>query len=123
MDTIADLFVQISNAKGAGKKMLELPFSRMKAAILKVMKEEGYIAGFKEEKKSARLTIDISSGKSFKKIVRVSKPSRRFYVKSKNIPRSKSGFGTVIVSTPRGILTGEAARRQRVGGEIICEVY
>lgn len=123
MDTIADLFVQICNAKGAGKKKLELPFSRMKAAILKVMLEEGYIAGFTEEKKSASLTIDISSGRMFKKIVRVSKPSRRFYVKSKNIPRSKSGFGTVIVSTPKGILTGEVARRQRVGGEVICEVY
>ncbi len=122
-DTIADLFVRIINARMAGLAFTEAPYSSMKEAILKVLKKEQYIVGYTCDKKAKMIKIDIQNSRNFSKIVRISKPSRRLYVKSKNIPRPKSGYGTVIVSTPKGVLSGEEARRSNIGGEIICEVY
>ena len=122
-DTIADLFIRINNARMAGLKFTEAPYSSMKKAILDVLKRERYIVDYKCDKDAKRIRIEIEDGRTFSKIVRISKPSRRLYVKSKNIPRPKSGFGTVIMSTPRGVLSGEEARRSNMGGEIICEVF
>ena len=122
-DTIADLINRINNVNRLGKEELEVPFSKMKAAVLRVLKSLGYICEFTQ---TADKTIKIKltpRKKGFEKIRRVSTPSRKIYVKAKFIPRPKSGFGEVIVSTPRGVISGKEARRIGTGGEIICEVF
>jgi small subunit ribosomal protein S8 len=124
IDTIADLINRINNSKGASHTSLEVPFSKMKLAILDVLKKEGYIAGFEDLKESGVIRIDLEGNtKPFKKITRLSKSGRRLYVKSDKIPRPKGGYGIVVLSTPEGVLSGEIARKAGVGGELICEVY
>lgn len=124
IDTIADLINRINNAKGAGHKALELPYSNSKLAILGVLKKEGYIADFTDQKEKKTIVINLDgASRVFKKINRVSRPGRRFYVNSRNIPRPKGGYGIVVISTPKGILSGEVARKNHVGGEVMCEVY
>jgi len=124
MDTIADLLVRISNAKGSRHESLALPYSNLKEAVLNVLKQEGYVNDFVADKVARTISVDIKEPKrQFSKMNRVSKPGRRMYVKSKDIPRPKSGNGIVIISTPTGVLSGEKARASRQGGEIICEVF
>ena len=122
-DTIADLLIRINNARCADQDGTKVPYSSMKEAILEVLKREGYIGGYHCVKNEGIINVEVKNAKRFTKIMRVSKPSRRLYVKSKNIPRPKSGFGIVVISTPRGVLSGEEARRSNTGGEIICEVF
>jgi len=123
-DTIADLINRINNTNVLGKEFFEVPFSKMKIAILGALKREGYIAGFEDNKENASIKVAMLGGKKkINKIKRVSKPGRRLYAKSANIPRPKNGFGTVILSTPSGVLSGREAKRAGVGGEIICEVF
>ncbi len=124
IDTIADLINRINNAKGASHKLLELPFSNTKLAILGVLKKEGYIADFSDNKEDKSITVNLeNAARDFKKINRVSRPGRRIYVNCHNIPRPKGGYGIVVISTPKGILSGEVARKNHVGGEVMCEVY
>lgn len=124
IDTIADLINRINNAKGASHKALELPFSTTKMAILAVLKKEGYIADYGDDKDKKSINISFENAtKPFQKISRLSRPGRRLYVNSRNIPRPKGGYGIVVISTPKGILSGEAARKSHVGGEVMCEVY
>jgi len=124
IDTIADLINRINNAKGASHKTLELPYSNPKLAILAVLKKEGYIADFTDQKEAKTIVINLDGApRVFKKINRLSRPGRRFYVNSRNIPRPKGGYGIVVISTPKGILSGEVARKNHVGGEVMCEVY
>ena len=122
-DTIADLFVRISNAQAASLKKTYIPYSNVKEALLVVLKKAGYIADFKADKEARSLVVELATGKKFEKIRRVSKPGRRMYTNCKSIPRPKGGYGIVIMSTPIGVLSGEKARQAGVGGEIICEVY
>lgn len=122
-DTISDLLVRVSNAQAAGKMTFSLPFSRIKLGILQVLREEGYIGNFSADEEKKSITIDLSgSTKGFEKIRRVSRPGRRAYIKSKNIPRPK-GYGIVIISTPKGVLSGKKAKLAGLGGELICEVF
>ncbi len=121
-DTISDLINRINNARLAGNGGAQVPFSRLKMAVLAILREEGYVSGFKKQTNQ----IDISladAKKSFSRIKRISTPGRRVYSKSKNIPRPKGGFGEIIISTPKGVLTGKKARRIGLGGELICEIY
>lgn len=120
-DTIADLLTRVSNAQMAGRKSLVVPLSKIKTGILQVLKEEGYIGNFKTEEKEISIDLE-GSTKMFEKIRRVSRPGRRSYVKSKNIPKPR-GYGMVIVSTPMGVLSGAKAKKAGVGGELICEVF
>ncbi len=120
-DTIADLITRISNARGAGRKNLSVPFSKIKLGILEVLKEEGYVGSYQSQDKQILIDLE-QSGREFEKIRRVSRPGRRVYVKSKNIPKPK-GYGLVIVSTPQGVLSGSKAKKAGLGGEIICEVF
>lgn len=123
-DPIADLLNRINNAKGAGKEQVEIPYSSVKENILKVLHAEGYIGEFIVEKETRILTVDLKSvNKSFTNMVRYSRPGRRVYVTSRRIPRPKSGFGMVVMSTPLGVLSGHSARKTGVGGEVICEVW
>ncbi len=120
-DTISDLLSRISNAKNAGRASLSLPFSKIKMGILAVLKTEGYIGTYSRQELA--ISIDLSGArKDFTKIRRISRPGRREYVKSKNIPYAK-GYGTVILSTPQGVLSGKNAKKSGTGGELICEVY
>lgn len=122
-DTIADLLVRISNAQMADKQQTFIPYSKFKMQILAVLKNEGYIADFKADKENGNIEVTLLSGvKPFEKIRRTSKPGRRVYVKSKEIPRPR-GYGMVIMSTSKGVLSGNQAKKIGLGGEIICEVF
>jgi small subunit ribosomal protein S8 len=122
-DTISDLLVRIANAQAVEKETVFIPYSKVKENILNVLKSEGYIADFSADKEARGLTVELKTNiKPFEKIRRISKPGKRVYVKSKDIPRPK-GYGTVIISTPKGVLSGNNARKSGLGGEIICEVF
>lgn len=123
-DTIADLINRINNTNIPKKESFIIPFSKMKMAVLAALKREGYISDFSDDKENASIEIKIvGSAKAMKKIRRVSKPGRRMYAKSTNIPRPKNGYGIVILSTPEGVMSGREAVKAGVGGEIICEVF
>ena len=126
-DPISDMLTRLRNGTMAMLKEVSMPSSKMKEAIAKVLKEEGFIADYTVEgdvKKT--LTIEL---KYFKRqsviedLERVSKPSCRLYCGSKDIPRVKDGMGIAILSTPKGILSGSDAAKQNVGGEILCYVW
>ena len=125
-DTLADMFTRIRNAQMAKKVQVEIPASKAKEAIAKVLLDEGYIAGYKvSDEKKPVLTVDLkySEGKAvIEKIARVSRPGLRVYKSAGEIPKVKGGLGVMIVSTNQGIISDRAARKANVGGELICEV-
>lgn len=126
-DTLADMFTRIRNAQMASKVEVEVPSSRAKEAIAKVLQDEGYIAGYSvggEEKKPV-LSIELKyyEGRPvIETIKRVSSPGLRIYKGAKDIPQVKDGLGVLIVSTNMGFMTDRAARKANIGGELICEV-
>jgi small subunit ribosomal protein S8 len=127
-DPIADLLTRIRNANQNGSAKLEVPSSGFKAEIVRVLKEEGYIKDFRVLKDKERAVIKISLSyadkdeRVIKTIKKISKPSRRVYVGKDEIPRVMSGMGVAIISTPKGVMTDRQARREGVGGELICTV-
>ncbi|EKF74426.1 30S ribosomal protein S8 [Alcanivorax hongdengensis A-11-3] len=125
-DTLADMFTRIRNAQMAKKVQVEIPASKAKEAIAKVLKEEGYIAGYEVAgDKKPVLTVELKyyEGKPvIEKIARVSRPGLRVYKSAGEIPKVKGGLGVMIVSTNQGIISDRAARNANVGGELICEV-
>ncbi len=129
MDTISNMFSQICNGLKVGKQEIITPSSRLKKAILSVMKQEGLIADYKIEKKQGNIeSIHVilkyeNDIPAINRIRRISKPGLRVYANYDNIPRPMYGLATVILSTSKGLLTGKQARRQKIGGEIICEIY
>lgn len=127
-DPIADMIIQIKNASMAGKAAVDLPSSRMKHEVAKLLVREGYIKNVEVagEKPKERLVIHIQyhgDQPAITKIVKKSKPGLRVYVGTKQIPRVVGGLGTAILSTPMGIMTGKDARKHHVGGELLCEVW
>lgn len=121
-DTIADLIVRINNASVLGKASLKVPFANFKTLILAVLKEEGYIGDFKASPEEGLIEIKLENAKrNFIKIRRVSTPGKKVYIKAKDIRRPK-GYGTSIISTSSGVLSGGAAKKSGLGGELICEV-
>lgn len=124
INPIADLFTRISNAKFAKNEEAIIPYSRYKMTILKVLNEEGYIGNINEDRDNGIIRVEFADkDRQFEKIKVISKPSSKIYVKKNKIPRSKGGYGTVIISTPKGVMSDNEARKNGVGGEIICEVY
>ena len=125
-DTLADMFTRIRNAQMAKKVQVEIPASKAKEAIAKVLLDEGYIAGYKvSDEKKPVMTVDLKyfEGKPvIEKIARVSRPGLRVYKNANEIPKVKGGLGVMIVSTNQGIISDRAARKANVGGELICEV-
>ncbi|MQX54770.1 30S ribosomal protein S8 [Alcanivorax sediminis] len=125
-DTLADMFTRIRNAQMAKKVQVEIPASKAKEAIAKVLLSEGYIAGYKiSEDIKPIMTVDLKyfEGKPvIEKIARVSRPGLRVYKNANEIPKVKGGLGVMIVSTNQGIISDRAARKANVGGELICEV-
>lgn len=127
-DPIADLLTRIRNAGNALLPTVEMPHSKMKESIAQVLKREGYIENISIEGAVATKRIKLKLKYQGRKSVidglqRVSSPGLRRYVSSKEIPRVRNGMGTAIVSTPAGIMTGNEARRQNLGGELLCYVW
>lgn len=128
-DPIADMLTRIRNAGSAGHKTVEMPSSKQKYELAKVLKAEGYIVDYKvkEVGKFKVLEVEVkyeSEGKPIiRKLQRVSKPGLRVYKKSKNIEKILGGLGIAIVSTSKGLLTDRKARKENVGGEVLCYVY
>lgn len=131
-DPIADMLTRMRNALMRGHQTVSMPHSKMKEAVLEVLKEEGYIEGFDvlPEKPWPVLQVKLKyvGGRRERRPVitgleRVSKPGRRVYVGKKNVPWVLSGIGIAVVTTSRGVMTGQKARRLGVGGEVICKVW
>ena len=129
MDPIADMLTSIRNAQAARKETVSVPYSKIKMEIAKVLAKEKFIKEADHKGKKVNKTIDIVlnynglNRPAITSLKRVSKPSRRIYSPSSKIKKIRQGFGFQIWSTPRGILSGKEARREKVGGEVICEVY
>ena len=126
-DPIADMLTRIRNASLIHKKEVVVPFSKIKIGIAKILVEQGYMEKA-EEKKDAHpyilLTLKYHGHTpAINHIKRISKPGHRQYMKKDEITKVLSGFGLAILSTPKGLLTNDEARKQQVGGEVICEVY
>jgi len=129
MDPIADMLTSIRNAQAARKETVSVPYSKIKMEIAKVLAKEKFIKEADHKGKKVKKTIDIvlnynnSNQPAITSLKRVSKPSRRIYSPSSKIKKIRQGFGFQIISTPKGILTGKEARKEKIGGEVICEVY
>ncbi|MBO8470787.1 MAG: 30S ribosomal protein S8 [Bacteroidetes bacterium] len=129
-DPIADYLTRIRNAYLAGKKIVEIPSSKMKVAITKILCDKGYILSYKIVEGEPYNTIKIAlkyhpqtKTAAIKKIVRVSKPGLRRYTDVENMPRVLNGLGIAVLSTSKGIITDKEAKTLNVGGEVICYVY
>ena len=127
-DPIADMLTRIRNAIAVRKTEISLPHSNIKESVAKILKDTNFIddVSVRKDEVGKLLTVKINSESSnprITEIVRLSKPGRRYYVSSQEIPIVKRGRGLVIVSTSRGLMTGDKARTERVGGELICKVY
>lgn len=129
-DPIADLLTRIRNAQHAGHTSLIAPRSKMKLAILKILKSEGFIEGYIDQPSPTHqgsikvfLRYNDTHAGVIRGLERVSKPGRRIYVGKHDIPRVRNGLGIAILTTPRGVLTDHDARRAGVGGEVLCRVW
>lgn len=128
IDPISDMLTRIRNTVMNRYDTVEMPASKLKEAVLVVLKKEGYIADFKVKSKDgfSNIKVDLlyKDGESaIQHIERVSKPGLRIYTPADRIPRVLSGFGLVILSTPQGVMSGKNARKKGIGGEIICKVW
>ncbi len=123
-DPISDLLTRIRNAAAAHHVTVTVPHSTVKENLLKIMKEKGIIDDFTTETETSHknLSITLSDNTRNHTLKRISKPGQRIYVKSTNIKPIKSGLGLSIISTSRGLMTNSEARKQKLGGEIICEI-
>ena len=133
-DPIADMLTRIRNSMMSGQAMTAMPCSKIKVEIAKILKEEGYLENYEvadgenPSQKTLRLKIKYFGERRERKpvitgIERVSRPGRRIYTKKQDIPWVLSGIGVAILSTPKGIMTGQRARQLGVGGEILCKVW
>ena len=127
-DPIGDMIARIKNAQMRNHKKVELPSSNFKVKIAEILKSEGFIIDYKidtETKKSVLLiNLKYHSGNPvISTIERVSKPGRRIFSSAESLPKINNGLGIAIVSTPKGVMTDIDARKQKVGGEIICKVF
>ena len=127
-DPIGDMLARIKNSQLRNHKKVEMPSSNFKMKIADVLKNEGYINGFNVDKNDNKqvLIIDLkyNSGSPVISVIeRVSKPGRRVFSSAQSLPKINNGLGIAIISTPKGVMTDIDARKQRVGGEIICKVF
>jgi len=123
-DPIADMLSRIRNAHMALHKQVKIPASKMKMAILGILKREGYIEDFNLEGRDIIVKLKYVKGRpAITELQRVSKPGRRVYVGVDEIPQVQNGLGICILSTSRGILEGSEAKKQRVGGELVCKIW
>lgn len=128
-DPIADMLTRVRNALSARHPKVDVPASRLKNEIARILKEEGYITNFKLADEGPRKIIKIylkytpGNLPVISRLERVSRPGCRVYVGSRGIPRVLGGLGVNILTTPRGVMTGSSARKNGVGGEVLCQVW
>jgi len=128
-DSIGNMITQIANANHKFKETVDLPSSKVRVEIARVLKEEGYISNFKvapdRRQGTLRLTMKYASNKEriIQGVKRVSKPSLRVYMHSAEIPSVQNGLGTAIVSTSKGLMSGQKAKDQKLGGEVLCYIW
>jgi small subunit ribosomal protein S8 len=128
-DPIADMLTRVRNALSARHAKVDVPASRLKMEIARILKEEGYILNYKMTEDGAKRSIRIylkytpANAPVISRIERISRPGCRAYRGSKEIPRILGGLGISILTTPKGVMTGSMARKEGVGGEVLCQVY
>ena len=127
-DPIGDMLARIKNSQIRNKKKVEMPSSKFKSKIADVLKEEGFIIDYKVEEKEKKQNLVImlkynSGNPVINTIERVSKPGRRIFSSAESLPKINNGLGIAIISTPKGVMTDVNARKQKIGGEIICKVF
>jgi small subunit ribosomal protein S8 len=129
-DPISDLLTRIRNAAQARHSRVDIPASKLKTEIARILKEEGYIQTYKlvdesKTRKTLRVFLKYTSDRrsAITDMRRISRPGKRTYAGADEIKSVIGGLGTTILTTPRGVMTGRAARRARVGGEILCEIW
>jgi small subunit ribosomal protein S8 len=127
-DPLGDMLTRIRNGQRAGKPVVDSPASRLRMNVLDVLKSEGYIRGYSrvEEEGKARLQIELKYYEGepvIKAISRISTPGRRVYSRIEELPKVRGGFGVAILSTSRGVMSDGEARRAKVGGEVLCQVF
>ena len=127
-DPIGDLLIRLQNASRVQHTHASMPYSRMKAAVANVLSREGYVGEVKEKGKVSRqLNIELKYNDNSRPVIsgakRISKPSRRMYLGSRDIRPVKRGYGLLVLSTPQGILSGREAREKKVGGEVLFEIW
>ena len=129
MDPIGDMFTRIRNGQMRHLKTIDVPSSNFRLKILEVLKSEGFITNYfieKNKNNTQTLKVDLKYYEGvpvIKEIKRVSKPGRRVYSRASSIPRIQNGLGLAILSTPQGVMTDTEARKNNIGGEIICKVF
>lgn len=131
-DPIADMLTRIRNALMIGRRTVDIPSSRLKIEIARILTEEGYVSGYEvhQEGSFPVITVELkyhgdrrNRRPVITNIERISKPGRRIYRGRKELPRVLAGAGIAIITTPKGVMTADQARRQRVGGEVLCYVW
>ena len=127
-DPIGDMLARLKNSQMRNHKRIEMPSSKFKAKIAEILKSEGYIIDFEvksdQNKSNLHISLKYSAGNPvISSIERVSKPGRRIFSSAESLPKVNNGLGIAIISTPKGVMTDIDARKQRVGGEIICKVF
>jgi small subunit ribosomal protein S8 len=128
-DPVADFLARIRNAIHAKHQKVDVPASKLKLELARILKEEGYIANFKPTEENGHKLVRVylkygaDEGAAISNLARVSRPGCRVYVGRNEIPRVLGGMGINILTTPKGVMTGRQARREGVGGEVLCEIW
>ena len=127
-DTISDFLTRIRNAGNAKQKVTEVPASKLKLGIAKILKEQGYISDYElvDNNNQGKIIIKLRYYKrepAIKDMRKVSKPGRRIYAPAARLPRVKNGLGIAIISTSKGVMTDKQARNENVGGEVLCTIW
>jgi len=129
IDPIGDMITRIRNGQMRSSTTVKIPASKFRTKILDILKDEGYISNYKlltDENKKNNISVNLKYNAGMpviKEITRISKPGRRVYTKADSIPKIQNGLGIAIMSTPKGVMTDNEARKQNIGGEIICKVF
>lgn len=129
MDPIANMLAQISNANHKFKETIDMPASKIKTEIARVLKEEGFIGNYRvaQDKKASTLRLSMKYSAQRERIIqgfkRVSKPGLRVYRKATEIPSIRNGLGTAIISTSKGVMSAQKAKEKKLGGEVLCYVW
>jgi small subunit ribosomal protein S8 len=127
-DPVADFLARIRNAIRARHQKMDVPASKLKAEIARILKEEGYISNYKVQDEEGKLMLRVylkygGAEAAIRDLARISRPGCRVYVGRDEIKRVQGGLGISILTTPKGVMTGRQARREGVGGELLCEVW
>ena len=129
MDKISNLIINIKNAGCARKEYASVPYSQYKMAVAKLLKKEGFLVSVESKGKKVKKTIQMEvaynkdGSPRLNEVVRISKPSKRVYLGAKDIRPIKGGFGVLVLSTPKGIVTDKTARKENIGGEVLFKIW